>query len=61
MAPVRAATWRKAMTLLEYSARAVRIRSPDDFDDGAGAGGDLEEGDDVAGVFGPCGQDPVAG
>ena len=33
----------------------------DDLDDGAGARGDLEEGDDVAGVLGPCGQDPVAG
>ena len=33
----------------------------DDFDDGAGARGDLEEGDDIAGVLGPGGQDPVAG
>ena len=33
----------------------------DDLDDGAGARGDLEEGDDVAGVLGAGGQDPVAG
>ena len=31
----------------------------DDLDDDARAGGDLEEGDDVAGVLRACGEDPV--
>ena len=35
-------------------------RSSIDLDDRAGARGDLQEGDDVAGVLGPGGQDPVA-
>jgi hypothetical protein len=33
----------------------------EDLDDGAGAGGNLQEGDDVAGVLGAGGQDPVSG